>query len=211
MKNFGTGIVNEIKAKSKNKSNNKTNDQSEEDDIEDVFSRVVRCKGELWLSNADCCPIDVHSAGRQLVMAPAANGRPWVAKVLEVHPNGDPLSQEANQDDCEVWAAIDLDSSVLAELKSTKGQWTEQFGDRRSEIVFIGIKLDKERLMSELNKALLTDAELNVPEKMRKKIWADNVEDTFFDMPLWDLEDIMEDDMEEDACELSAAGDEEDE
>ena len=192
MNNFGTSIVTEIKL-------NNSGDNL------DVFSRVVRCKGELWLSNADCCPIDVHSAGRQLVMTPAGNGKPWMGKVIEVHPNGDPESEKSNADDCEVWSTFDLDSSVLSELK-TSDQWTDRFGDRRSEVVFIGIKLDKERLTEELENALLTDAEFNVSEKDRKKVWASDMKDTFFDgMPLWDLEDILGE-AAEDECELVADG-----
>lgn len=193
MKNFGTALVAEIAGK-------KIDDDT--DRSKDLFSRVVRCKGQLWLSNADCCPIDVHSVGRQLEMTPAGNGRPWMGKVVEVHPDGDPESEGSDADDAAAWAAFDLTKEALAELKDS-GQWTDRFGDRRSELVFIGVKLDKKGLSDELKNALLTDAELNVGEKERRKVWASDVTDAFFDgMPLWDLTDILGEEGEDDVCEL---------
>ena len=53
MKNFGTGLVDEIKL-----DNNKDKTSNNDHNLDNLFSRVVRCKGEVWLSNADCCPID---------------------------------------------------------------------------------------------------------------------------------------------------------
>jgi len=195
-KNFGMSLLHEIKPDDK--------DKSDSSDNNDIFSRVVRCKGELWLSNADCCPIDVHSAGRQLEMTPAGNGKPWISKVVECHPKGDPESEDSNDEDCEAWAALDLTNEVLSELKASE-QWSDRFGDRRSEVVFIGIKLDKKRIMTELENALLTDAEFNVAEKDRKKVWASDVVDTFFDgMPLWDLEDVLGE-ADQEACDITDA------
>jgi len=51
LKNFGTGLVKKIKGESSNK--------NDDDDDKEIFSNVIRCKGELWLSNVDACPIDV--------------------------------------------------------------------------------------------------------------------------------------------------------
>ena len=144
-------------------------------------------------------------------MTPAGNGKPWMGKVVEVHPSGDPESEESNPEDCEVWATFDLTNDVLSELKAS-GEWTDRFGDRRSELVFIGIKLDKKRMVKELENALLTDAELNVAEKDRKKIWASSLEDTFFDgIPLWDLKDVLgeDDDQDDDQDDCVVTGNEE--
>lgn len=189
LKSFGTSLVKAI-----------TSNKHDSEDNAEIFSRVVRCKGEIWLSNADSCPIDVHSVGRQLVLTPAASGRPWMGKVLECHPNGDPESDEATDEDVDVWSSFDLTNEAVVELKSEN--WTARYGDRRSELVFIGIKLDKDRIMKELEMALLTDEEFNVDEKDRKKRWADDLmPDEFFDgMPLWELSDVLgeEGDGEED-------------
>eukprot|EP00804_Cyclotella_cryptica_P006264 CCRYP_010104-RA/>CCRYP_010104-RA protein AED:0.34 eAED:0.34 QI:186/0.66/0.75/1/1/1/4/268/514 len=179
-KNFGTGLLNEISGK-----------KGQNAEERGIFASVVRAKGELWLSNADCCPVDVHSAGRQLVMTPAGNGRPWIAKVLEKHPYGDPESENSKEEDLAAWAAFDLTNDVLEELKASS-QWTERFGDRRSELVFIGIKLDSKRLMKELEGALLNDEEFNVDEKNRKRVWSSELTDPFFDgTSLWDLGDVF--------------------
>ncbi|KAL7545921.1 hypothetical protein ACHAWF_015075 [Thalassiosira exigua] len=144
MHDFGTSLVKELNGKSDSDGSNVS-----------IFSSVVRCKGEIWLSSADCCSIEIHSAGRQLVMAPAGNGKPWMGKVVEVHPNGDPDADVSTEEDCEAWDAVDLTIDVLTELKS-RNQWTSRFGDRRSEIVFIGIKLNKERMVKELEGAVET-------------------------------------------------------
>ena len=190
MNNFGTSLVKNISGNSA--------DQSDESN-DDIFSSVIRCKGEIWLSSADACPIEVHSVGRQLVLEPA--GRPWIGKVVDTHPHGDQEDENCNDDDCEVWDSLDLNSQTLTELKDG-GKWCTQFGDRRSEIVFIGIKLNESKIRQALNDSLLTDEELNVDKHDRKRVWADDSEDSFFGgMPLWDLEDIMGVD-EGDECNL---------
>ena len=192
MNNFGTSLV-------KNISGINSADQSDESN-DDIFSSVIRCKGEIWLSNADACPIEIHSVGRQLVLEPA--GRPWIGKVVDTHPHGDEEDENSNDDDCEVWDSLDLNSQTLTELKEG-GKWNTQFGDRRTEIVFIGIKLNESKIRQALNDCLLTGEELNVDKHDRKKVWADDLEDSFFgDMPLWDLEDIMGVD-EGDECNLN--------
>ena len=71
-------------------------------------------------------------------------------------------------------------------------KWNDTYGDRRSEIVFIGIKLNENEVRRALNDALMTFEELNVKEVDRERVWAKDVDDSFFDdMPLWHLKDIM--------------------
>merc|ERR1711879_1106981 len=53
-----------------------------------IFAGVVRAKGQLWLANADACPIDFHSAGRQVELTPNVE-QPWIAKLIEDFPDGD--------------------------------------------------------------------------------------------------------------------------
>jgi hypothetical protein len=69
---------------------------------------------------------------------------------------------------------FDLTNDVIEELRASK-RWTDRFRDRGSELVFIGTKLDKKHMFKELHNALLTDAELNVPEDTRKKVCASDM------------------------------------
>ena len=41
----------------------------------------------------------------------------------------------------------------------TDGLWTEKYGDRRSQLVFIGVGLDKAKMKTWLNQALMTEEE----------------------------------------------------
>ena len=187
LENFGHGVVDEINGKV-------TSD--------DLFSKVVRCKGELWLSNVDACPVEIHGVGRQIDVGLAQN--PWLSKVLETHPNGNPDGPDCDEDDSEVWEALDLTSEVVDNARKM-ATWSDEFGDRSSEIVFIGIKLEKDKLIEKLNDALLTDKEFKVGKDMRRKVWAEDVNDPFFDgRSLWDLKDVLgaEGDEDEGACPL---------
>lgn len=51
--------------------------------------------------------------------------------------------------------------------------WSEQFGDRKNEIVFIGQDMDEKRIRAELDACLSTDAELRTGK------WKNGYEDTF--------------------------------
>ncbi len=70
--------------------------------------------------------------------------------------------------------ADDISAEDLAAI------WEEPFGDRRQEIVLIGQKLDRTKLTRQLDKCLLTPAEM----KDGPEVWA-ALEDPF---PVWDLE-----------------------
>ena len=58
MKNFGTSLVKDINKSDKKKAN-RGNSKKNGDQV-NLFSSVIRCKGELCMSDANCCPIDVH-------------------------------------------------------------------------------------------------------------------------------------------------------
>ncbi|MFN5539457.1 MAG: zinc metallochaperone GTPase ZigA [Candidatus Melainabacteria bacterium] len=64
---------------------------------------------------------------------------------------------------------ISMDKSVWPEekeyLEMIESNWLEPFGDRRQEIVFIGIKMNKEWIIQELNNCLLTDQEMSLGEE----------------------------------------------
>jgi len=117
------------------------------------FSGVIRSKGQIWLANAKDWPMDMHSAGKQ----------------LEIIPNDVPFLHAIGEEN---W---DEDEKAGVEEIKAKGRWDAEFGDRGSELVCIGINLDKKLLMSKLSEACLTDKEMAAgPEA-----WID-FEDAFF-------------------------------
>ena len=76
----------------------------------------------------------------------------------------------------------DDDQRAFHEEMVADGTWrAEAFGDRHSEAVFIGVHLDKGRIVEELEKALLTDEELAGGTDAWKKL-----EDVFFDGEFFD-------------------------
>lgn len=79
------------------------------------------------------------------------------------------------------WASIDkkdwpTEETYLSEILCN---WHEPYGDRRQEIVLIGINMDKEDLRNRLDSCLLTDSEMKMGEKKWKKF-----SDPF---PVWKL------------------------
>ena len=102
-----------------------------------VFEGVVRSKGHLWLANAHAFPLSMHTAGRHLTMAPAPV----------------PFLGAISRDD---W---DEDDQKQHEALVENGSWNERFGDRSSEVVFIGVKLNKALIAEKLEGALLTEEE----------------------------------------------------
>lgn len=59
--------------------------------------------------------------------------------------------------------------------------WQEPFGDRRQELVFIGMGMPKADMLARLNAALLTDAELALGES-GWALFADN-------FPVWQMQE----------------------
>ncbi len=102
-----------------------------------VFKGVVRSKGHLWLANAHAFPMAIHTAGKHLTVVPI--GAPFLAAMHQ-----DDWDEEAQKHQ--------------QELVRT-GKWDDKFGDRSTEIVFIGVHLNKKLIAAKLNAALLTEAE----------------------------------------------------
>jgi len=50
--------------------------------------------------------------------------------------------------------------SFVENMKDIESDWSKDFGDRKNEIVFIGLGLNQEEIERDLSKCLLTDAEL---------------------------------------------------
>lgn len=94
---------------------------------------IVRAKGFFWLATRDI-PGILSQAGASIQFQGAGE---WIAD----------LPQE-------------LQEAELKEDPALRARWDETYGDKQTELVFIGIELDREEIESELDKCLLTDAEM---------------------------------------------------
>ena len=99
-----------------------------------VWSRVLRSKGFFWLATR-MDDAGLWSQAGQSATCEYAGG--WYA----TQPP-------------EAWGA---DPETRAQVE---GDWAEPYGDRRQELVFIGVDLEEAALRGKLDAALLTDAEL---------------------------------------------------
>ncbi|KAL6022025.1 hypothetical protein ACI3LY_000490 [Candidozyma auris] len=105
------------------------------------FGPVLRSKGFFWLASRHIIRGEWSSAGPMLTMR---GGIPWFAVAgKEFYPP-------------EAQALIDRDMQG-------------KYGDRRNEIVFIGLSIDKDAISAELDKCLLDDEEYKVYEKITKE------------------------------------------
>ena len=120
------------------------------------FRGVVRAKGKLWLANAHTFPIDLHVAGKHIKTV--ADEMPYLAALNEAY-----------------WGE---DQRAAKKEMVARGWWQPQFGDRMSEVVFIGVNLNKELIADTLQAALLTQEESDSLGGVDG--WRD-LEDPFFD------------------------------
>ena len=97
---------------------------------------VLRAKGFVWLGSRNDLVGMWSQAGMSISFDP---GGMWYAAV--------PKDQWPQEEEMLSW------------LESI---WEEEVGDRRQELVFIGVKLDEERMRRALDRCLLTDEELAV-------------------------------------------------
>lgn len=117
---------------------------------------LIRSKGFFWLASRMHWVGELAIAGAQL--RTAAAGRWWANIPKDKWP----------QD--EKW------KEFMKEI------WSEPFGDRRQEIVFIGIGMDKQAITKMLDNCLLTDKEFQTEWKSWK-----NLPDPF---PEWNAEQL---------------------
>jgi G3E family GTPase len=100
----------------------------------DAMRAVLRSKGFFWIASRPDLGLSWSLAGHVARVAPAGN---WLAAFpAHLRPQGQ-----------------DIDEYVAR-------YWQEPFGDRRQELVFIGIDLPRTQMLDALHAALLTDAEM---------------------------------------------------
>ncbi len=105
---------------------------------------VIRSKGFLWLATRMDYSLDWSLAGESCKTEPG--GMWWAAMEKEKWPQ-DPLL-----------------------LKDLHQSWQEPYGDRRQEIVFIGIDMDKVALTSNMDACLLTEEEMKLSEEQWRSL-----------------------------------------
>lgn len=118
------------------------------------FGFIIRSKGIVWLAGAEACANDFAGewshAGRRVEIIPTAR---WMAATLQ--PGGS-LPDDV---DPELWCDDD------------------SIGDRRVEIVVIGLSMDKASMRAAFEACLLTDAEWGLGPAgwsgIRDPIWGD--------------------------------------
>lgn len=99
---------------------------------------IIRSKGFFWLAGRDMAGI-ISQAGVSLQFQGAGN---WIA---------DMSAEEQAQ--------------IVAEDPTILQRWDAQFGDRQTEIVFIGMDMEREEIELQLDGCLLTDKEMEQDPK----------------------------------------------
>jgi G3E family GTPase len=99
-------------------------------------SEIVRAKGMMWLATRNDYAQNLSQAGPSVQFGPAGH---WIAALPEQE------RAELLQEDGE-----------LAEV------WDAVHGDRINKVVFIGIDMDKEQIVSALDQCLLTEEEMKL-------------------------------------------------
>lgn len=156
---------------------------SEGNEQESVFKGVIRSKGKIWIANCHAFAFDWHSAGRTFEMTTIP--QPYLARCIESELEVDVLShafpglsdKDREREIQKVCSNI-FDEETLAQieaLKQTGHGWSSNFGDRCQELVLIGVHLDRPKMRAALEKALLTDEEMDAGVESWK-----NFHDAFF-------------------------------
>lgn len=112
--------------------------------LDDQWNGVIRSKGFIWIATRMAYSIEWSQAGGSCRIEPGAMW--WAAMPSNKWPQ-DPLLKR------------ELDLS-----------WEKPWGDRRQELVFIGIEMDKQWLISNLDRCLLTDDEYDSGELAWQKL-----------------------------------------
>lgn len=101
-----------------------------DDFLHNMPENIVRAKGLVWLASRNDFVVMLSQAGKSIGIEPVSY---WVAA----------MSKENQRD-------------ILEQNSELRENWDPEYGDRRNEIVFIGIDLSKEEIIEELDKCLVT-------------------------------------------------------
>ncbi len=107
-------------------------DRDEFDKFASAFpENIIRCKGVIWFENEPETSYVFEQSGKQVQAYEAGQ---WIASFPE--------------------AQI---SMILKENPEIRNDWDEKYGDRIVKLVFIGQKMDKEKIISDLDKCLVKE------------------------------------------------------
>jgi G3E family GTPase/FKBP-type peptidyl-prolyl cis-trans isomerase len=137
-------------------------EDSEDYSKESVFGNVIRSKGQIWLANCCALKMDWHSVGRQFSLDP---GQAFRAAVVEA--GFDPRDE----------GYTTPDHGEPSKRLKTESDQDSVWGDRRSELVLIGMGLDKAAMQTALEDALVPTKvmKLAAKEKMRFEKFIESV------------------------------------
>ena len=102
--------------------------------VENWPIEVVRAKGFIWLATRNDVAGLLSQAGPSLTIKAAGK---WVAAYSEMEQN-----------------------QILEEDAELQKRWNHPYGDRMTELVFIGIEMNQEQMVIDLNACLLTEVEM---------------------------------------------------
>jgi len=114
---------------------------------EDYPHNIIRAKGLFWMASRPDMAVSFSQAGGSLRLENAGS---WWCSMPEEERNLYPAYAEAK--------------------RAIQERWHPEWEDRKTELVFIGQDIDKEKNLAELEKCLLTDAEA---EDWRVTWWKD--------------------------------------
>lgn len=96
---------------------------------------IVRAKGLAWLASRNDFAIMVSQAGKSVGIEPVSY---WVAAM-----------------------PVETRRQILEQNQEMSAAWDIEYGDRRNELVFIGIEIDEKEITEALDHCLLTAEELD--------------------------------------------------
>lgn len=152
-----------------------------------VLRSVVRSKGFFWLAVAGGMA-DLAMWAQAGRIWQLTTGRPWWATVpFDEWPEDVKLAVFGTNEEKQDLSKSGISSAIVP----GGGGWSEKWGDRGIEIVFIGIRMHHEEVQNALNAALVTDEEFAAgPE-----VW-EEYEDPFDFFP-YEIDDDVEMDTDE--------------
>ncbi|CUS21701.1 LAQU0S03e08680g1_1 [Lachancea quebecensis] len=157
----GEGARNNVEEKEEEDGEEYTEEEINKNRANSPFGKLLRSKGFFWLATRFVVRGEWSSAGPMLTLK---GGLPW-------------------------FAVSGLDDVPEEALELVKRDYEGEFGDRRNELVFIGLNINEKLLSEALDSCLLTDKEYKrfknitckhnalVADEKLSKVWDDGFED----------------------------------